>query len=195
MLSKDIIIKALKMLGEELEKQGLEGEIILTGGASMCLVHSARDMTQDIDALYEPKAVINEISEKIAKENNLPLDWLNDGVKGFISEKIETTEFAQFGALKVTTVTPEYLLAMKLMSARVTGQDYNDIKYLLNKLNIQTIQESQNIVEKYYPIKLILPKTMYIIEQSIEEIQEKKTQTSSSSDKEIERNDNLDLEI
>ncbi len=72
MLSKDMMIKALKKLGEELKKQGFQGEIILTGGASMCLVHSARDMTKDVDALYEPKAVINEISEKIAKENNLP---------------------------------------------------------------------------------------------------------------------------
>jgi len=175
MLSRDSIIKVLKKLGEELEKRGLKGEIILTGGASMCLVHSARDMTKDVDALYEPKAIINEISEKIAGENNLPLDWLNDGVKGFINEKIETEEFSQFRTLKVTTVTPEYLLAMKLMSARFTGQDYSDIKYLLNKLNVQTILEAQNIVEKFYPTKLILPKTMYIIEQSLEEMQEEKT--------------------
>ena len=54
MLSRDIIIEVLKKLGEELEKRGLKGEIILTGGASMCLVHSARDMTRDVDALYEP---------------------------------------------------------------------------------------------------------------------------------------------
>lgn len=105
----------------------------------------------------------------------MPLDWLNDGVKGFINEKIETEEFSQFRTLKVTTVTPEYLLAMKLMSARFTGQDYSDIKYLLNKLNVQTILEAQNIVEKFYPTKLILPKTMYIIEQSLEEMQEEKT--------------------
>ena len=172
-----MMIKALKKLGEELKKQGFQGEIILTGGASMCLVHSARDMTKDVDALYEPKAVINEISEKIAKENNLPLDWLNDGVKGFVNEKIETVEFAQFGNLKVTTVTSEYLLAMKLMSARFIGQDYNDIKYLLNKLNIQTVLEAQNIIEKFYPVKLILPKTMYIIEQSLEEIKEENNNT------------------
>ncbi len=174
MLSKNIIIEALKKLGNELEKRELRGEIILTGGASMCLVHSARDMTKDVDALYEPKTIINEISERIAKENDLPLDWLNDGVKGFVNEKIETTEFAQFGALKVTTVTAEYLLAMKLMSARITGQDYNDIKYLINKLDIQTVLEAQNIVEKFYPTRLILPKTMYVIEQSLEEIQKER---------------------
>lgn len=187
MLSRDIIIKALKKLGGELEKQGLQGEIILTGGASMCLIHSARDMTKDIDALYEPKTIINKISEKIAKEDNLPIDWLNDGVKGFVNEKIETMEFAKFRALKVASVTPEYLLAMKLMSARVTGQDYSDIKFLLNKLNIKTVQEAQNIVEKFYPIKLILPKTMYVIEQSLEEIQEEKKLYENKNERDLER--------
>ena len=170
MLLKENIINNLKKLGEELEKRGLEGEIILTGGASMCLVHSARDMTQDVDALYEPKAEINEIVKKIARENNLPLDWLNDSVKGFVNEKIETMDFAQFGALKITSVTPEYLLAMKLMSARTTGQDYNDIKYLLRKLNVRTVSEAHAVVEKFFPIKLILPKTMYVIEQALDEI-------------------------
>ena len=57
MLSRNIIIEALKRLGNELEKRELRGEIILTGGASMCLVHSARDMTKDVDALYEPKTI------------------------------------------------------------------------------------------------------------------------------------------
>ena len=42
-------------------------------------------------------------------------------------------------------------------------------------MNVKTILEAQNIVEKFYPTKLILPKTMYIIEQSLEEMQEEKT--------------------
>jgi len=45
MLTKEQILSALKKLGAELERQGLQGEIMLTGGAAMCLVHSARDMT------------------------------------------------------------------------------------------------------------------------------------------------------
>ena len=60
MLAKERIMSLLRRLGEELEILGLQGEILLTGGAAMCLVHSARDMTKDIDALYEPKAAINK---------------------------------------------------------------------------------------------------------------------------------------
>ncbi|MCL2494840.1 MAG: hypothetical protein FWE98_04195 [Oscillospiraceae bacterium] len=35
--------------------------------------------------------------------------------------------------IKVTTVSPEYLLAMKLMSARYGEKDYEDIRFLLGK--------------------------------------------------------------
>ncbi len=76
MMSRESIIENLKLLGEKLEERGLTGELILTGGASMCLVHSARDMTKDVDALYEPKTEINDIIREIAEENGLPLGWL-----------------------------------------------------------------------------------------------------------------------
>lgn len=142
-MHRDELIKYLQILGEELKKLELHGEIILTGGASMCLVHSARDMTKDIDALYEPKSEINELVEKIAQEYGLPKDWLNDSVKGFINDNAETMDFISFSNLKVSTVTPEYLLAMKLMSSRVEGQDYNDIKFLFRELEVKTFEQAE----------------------------------------------------
>ena len=172
-MHRDELIKYLQVLGTELKKSELHGEIILTGGASMCLVHSARDMTKDIDALYEPKSEINELVEKIARKYGLPKDWLNDSVKGFINENAETMDFISFGNLKVSTVTPEYLLAMKLMSSRVEGQDYNDIKFLFRELEVQTSEQAKAIIERFFPIDRILPKTKYVIEQCIEELQQK----------------------
>jgi len=166
-MTKQELIIALELLGKKLQERELGGEIILTGGASMCLVHDARDMTKDIDALYEPKSVINEIVESVASELGLPDNWLNDSVKGFVNENMESNFWGAYGALKVSSVTPEYLLAMKLMSSRVEGQDYNDIKFLFNKLNITTYEDAERILEKYYPISLILPKTKYVIEECL----------------------------
>ena len=37
MLTREKIMHALKRLGEELEKEGMSGELLLTGGAAMCL--------------------------------------------------------------------------------------------------------------------------------------------------------------
>ena len=169
-MHKDELLKYLEILSCELKKSDLQGEIIITGGAAMCLVHSARDMTKDIDALYEPKSEINRLVEKIANEHGLPHNWLNDSVKGFMNNKAEVMDFMQLGNLKISAVTPEYLLAMKLMSSRVEGQDYNDIKFLLHKLNVRTFDQAKSTIERFFAVDRILPKTRYVIEQCLEEL-------------------------
>jgi hypothetical protein len=72
------------MLNGELNIINLTGEIILADGASMCIVHEARDATKDIDALYMPKSIINNLVNKIAERENLPNNWLNDAIKPYI---------------------------------------------------------------------------------------------------------------
>ena len=170
MLTKDQITHALRRLSNELEAGGLQGEILLTGGAAMCLIHSARDMTKDIDALYEPKDVINELVVKIAREEGLPEDWLNDGVKGFLSPSAPQEDFLTWPGLKITTVAADYLLAMKLMSARYGATDYDDIRFLVKALGITSVESMIQIVTTYYPKERILPKTSYLIEQLVEEL-------------------------
>jgi hypothetical protein len=171
MLTKEQIIKLLTLLGEELQAQNLQGELLLTGGAVMCLVHSARDMTKDIDALYEPKSTINQLVAKIAEKEDAPKDWLNDSVKGFVISNAPREDFRALPGLKITTVSADYLLAMKLISARYGETDYADIKFLMRKLNILTGDALNEIVMKYYPLEQILPKTKYLIEQLADENQ------------------------
>ena len=60
-------------------------------------------MTKDIDALYEPKREINRLTEKIAHEYGLPENWLNDSVKGFVNDNVETEDFLQLGNLSRNT--------------------------------------------------------------------------------------------
>lgn len=172
MLTKEELTRALTRLAGELDTLGLTGEILLTGGASMCLVHSARDMTKDIDALYEPKSVINGIVEKIAAEENLPEGWLNDSVKGFITQDAPREDFLSLPGLKVTTVTAKYLLAMKLISARYGETDYADVRFLMQKLGITDVKRLSEVVTTYYPPDQILPKTRYLIEQLVDELTE-----------------------
>jgi hypothetical protein len=170
MLSKEKMLEYLRQLGAELSELGMKGEILLTGGAAMCLVHSARDMTKDIDALYEPKSVINKIAAAIARREGLPSDWLNDGVKGFVGANAPAEDFITLDGLHVQTVSAEYLLAMKLMSARYGETDYNDILFLLNKMNITTVEAATDVLLAYFPERQILPKTQYVIEELISSI-------------------------
>jgi hypothetical protein len=171
MLTKGLLLKYLRQLGDELDARGISGEILLAGGAAMCLVHDARDMTKDIDALYEPKEAINAIAAKIAERENLPANWLNDSVKGFMGANAPIEDVIALKGLKVQTVSAEYLLAMKMMSARYGEKDYEDILFLMNKLGITTTERAIETLLAFFPQNLILPKTQYIIEEIIEQIQ------------------------
>jgi hypothetical protein len=171
MLTKDLLLEYLRQLSDELDALGMSGEILLTGGAAMCLVHDARDMTKDIDALYEPKEIINVIAVKIAERENLPADWLNDSVKGFVGANAPIEEVIAWKGLKIQTVSAEYLLAMKMMSARYGEKDYEDILFLMNKLGITTVERATETLLAFFPQNRILPKTKYIIEEIVEQIQ------------------------
>lgn len=86
-MTKQQIKKYLKMLNDQLAEMGIKGEICLYGGAIMCMVFDARPATKDIDAVFKPEQKIHLAALRIAKEHHLPLDWLNDGVKGYLSKK------------------------------------------------------------------------------------------------------------
>jgi hypothetical protein len=171
MLTKAQILNYLRQLSDELEARDLRGEILLTGGAAMCLVHEARDMTKDIDALYEPKDIINHLAAVIAEREGLPGDWLNDSVKGFVGANAPIEEFISLGSLQIQTVSAEYLLAMKMMSARYGEKDSDDILFLLSKLGVTTVEHAMETLLSFFPGSQILPKTQYIIEEMIEQIQ------------------------
>lgn len=73
------------------------------GGAVMCLVYNARSSTKDIDSIFEPKTRIYEIAQRIAQRHSLPEDGLNDGVKGFLSERGRFEPYLRLSNLNILT--------------------------------------------------------------------------------------------
>lgn len=175
-LTKERIFAALKNLNERLTEKGVTGELCIFGGATMILAFDARESTRDVDAVFVPKTEIYKAAEQIADEMNLPVSWLNDGVKGFISSDGElTTEgMPQWENLRILRPITSYLLAMKCMAARVaeydTVGDKDDIKHLCKNLGLTTSDEVLAIVERYYPKSRIHVKTQYFIEEALEEM-------------------------
>jgi hypothetical protein len=170
-LKREQILAALQALSEELGKQGVTGEVCLFGGTVMVLAFTARLSTKDVDALFQPAQTIRELARRIAAEQHLPADWLNDGVKGFISIRHETTagNLPQFPHLRLTMPVPEYLLAMKCMAARIGGttdepSDVADIVFLVRHLQFNSAKEVLDLVGQYYPANRIPVKTQYLVE-------------------------------
>lgn len=161
------ILRLLMILNEKLKSQGIRGEIILFGGAVMCLCLKSRVSTKDIDAIFEPKSKIYEAALQISEEEGVSKDWLNDGVKGFISENNDIELYESFSNLDIYNSKYEYLFAMKCMACRLDEEfsDKEDIEFLISYLKIKDVEEAENIILKYFPPRLITPKTHYMLKE------------------------------
>lgn len=146
---KEDLKELIHELNERLKADHIKGSIFMTGGAVFTLKYSSRDMTVDIDALYEPKETINQYVKEIAKSQRITQDWLNDGVKGFFSDKIRFEPFLELSNLMVYTIKPECLLALKLTAAREVSKDFEDAKYLMHLLDIKEAAECLDLIDQY----------------------------------------------
>src|SRR2546427_1698633 len=90
-LSREQILCALQSLSDELGKRGITGEICLFGGTVMVLAFTARLSTKDVDAIFKPTQLIRDLARRIGEQQCLSANWLNDGVKGYVSSRHETT--------------------------------------------------------------------------------------------------------
>lgn len=175
-LTREAILRALESLSAELGRKDVTGELCLVGGTVMVLAFSARISTKDVDALFQPAPLVRELARKIGDEQGLPAHRLNDGVKGFVSARPETTleGLPQFAHLRLTMPVPEYLLAMKCMAARLGGptgeaSDVPDIRFLIRHLGFKSAEEVLNVVGKCYPANRIPIKTQYVVEGLFDE--------------------------
>ena len=167
-MTAEEITQYLTELNEELRLMSIKGEVSLYGGAVMCLVFEARPATKDVDGVFRPTKEIRRAIHLVAERHGLPDDWLNDGVKGYVVEHPQRVLF-DLSNLKVFVPEPDYLLAMKAISARADTFDQADVKTLINKLNLKNSNEVFGIIEKYYPRQQIKPATQYFIEELFEQ--------------------------
>jgi hypothetical protein len=159
------ILHALQALGEELTGEGVRAQVFIVGGAAMALAYSTRRVTKDIDAVFEPKQTVYAAAAKVAEELGLPEDWLNDAVKGFMPGPDQAPRpVPAIEGIEVTTASPRYLLAMKLMAMRF-GEDDEDIEILLRECDIHSAEEALHVLKQVYPVKEPPAKTRFFLEE------------------------------
>jgi len=130
------------MLNDKLSEVNIMLELVCAGGYVMQL-HGYRG-TVDIDAFYTTNAVIESIVRKVgdAFGINKPDElWLNNSISNMNPEPpAEYCEVVhQFSNLIVKAVDENYLIGMKLTSAR--GQDMKDVAEIVKRRsNIQPFE-------------------------------------------------------
>ena len=181
---KDTLLEALNKLGELAFSKKRTIEIAIYGGSALMLTFDWRVSTKDVDAVYEKdKSIINDLSKIVSEEFSLPEDWLNDGVKGFLSRADMKDEAKVFlgdfpsedrPGIKVFLASPPYLFAMKCMALRFDNEensDINDIIMLAKELNIETADMAFEVVEKYYPTDRLPARNQFGIQELFDNLE------------------------
>jgi predicted nucleotidyltransferase len=173
-LSRARITQALRRLGELAREKGTRLEVSLYGGAVFTLVYGSREATKDVDAVVRQSETAGILAARVARELALPEDWLNDHVKQFLAEKESKRELPQsdFGeGLRVSVPTAGYLLAMKLRACRPPlpgySGDYGDIRFLVGKMQIRSVEAAEAIHDKFFPHDLLSEAAKEVIKSAI----------------------------
>lgn len=168
-MTADEIEKYLSEINDELAVKDVIGEICIYGGAAMCLAFKARPATKDVDAIFEPVKIVRGAIQRIAEKYDLNEGWLNLAVKMFVVEHEKNILF-DFSNLKVFVPTADYLLAMKVLAMRAESFDAADVEFLIERLNLKSLEEVLQIVANYYPKKEMKPTTVFQLEEIFENL-------------------------
>lgn len=150
-LTADNIKAAFAALSEELERDRQHAEIVIVGGAALVLLFDARESTKDVDAYFlRPEAsVVRDAAERVAERLELPVDWLNDGAKGYLVGVSTGEVLYDSSALVVRAASTPQLLAMKLAAWR-DAIDRGDAKLLLSQMSGSS-EEIWSVVKLFVP--------------------------------------------
>ena len=161
------MLDLLRCLDVALREDDVRGELYLVGGAVMCLAFEARPSTRDVDGCFLPRDRVREAARRVGREKGVGEAWLNDAVKGFLSEGGTFDPFLDMANLKVFVARPEYMLAMKCLAMRLGPEfsDEDDVRYLLRNLGIESTVRALEIVTRYYPMERFPGKTLCALEE------------------------------
>lgn len=196
----DVILKAFAK-----EYKKINGsrslEIIIVGGGSILLNYGFREYTQDFDVMVRKAENIKDISYRVAELYNLPMNWLNTDFTHTASYSDKLREVSKHyrtfnnGSLEFRTIQEEYLIAMKMVSARDYRNDISDIIGILmcmlknnTEISIEKIESALCYLYPNMSIKEeVYEKVRGYLELSIEELEKEYLQVKNDEG-EIEQN-------
>ncbi len=165
-LGHDDIVLLLGDVAAEAERREVVVSLFLVGGAAMALAYSSSRATKDLDGIFEPKSVVNEIAAHVARqrrEYGLAADWLNDAAKSFMPgpDPSASTLF-ETPTLSVRVASPRYLFVMKALAGREV--DEADLRILYPLCAFESVDQALDAISAAYPGRLLKASTQYLVE-------------------------------
>jgi predicted nucleotidyltransferase len=169
LLDRARIRELFTRLGERLQRRGVVGDVYVIGGAAMALAYDARRATRDIDAVLLPHGIVLEEAHALAKELGLPQWWLNEQASMYVAPGGDAAAPLTFdhAGLRVSTASPEHLLAMKAIAAR--RRDIDDLRVLVRLLKLTAPEQVVAICARVFPDEALPDRTRLVLDDLFEE--------------------------
>ena len=167
----------LDEIGRRMEARGLIAEFAVFGGSAIALTFDFRDSTNDIDfmPISGNMDALSEVTREIGAERGFVDGWFNDAVEIFASDNPEYRLVGEFPwdnpGIRVFAASPQYILAMKVMSMRssMVASDFKDVWHLVDEIGVTTADEVIGIVEGFYPEKTVPRRNELILRDLFDE--------------------------
>jgi predicted nucleotidyltransferase len=171
LLDRARIQDLFRRLAERLERRGVVGDIYVIGGAAMALAYDARRATRDIDAVFLPHGIVLEEAQALAAELGLPPWWLNEQASAYVAPGGDPEAPRSFDSpgLRVTTASPEHLLAMKAIAAR--RRDVDDLRLLAGTLCVTSAEQVIEVCRRVFPDETLPDRACLVLEDVFAETQ------------------------
>src|SRR5688500_658526 len=90
MLTPATLHDAFMELGALAHREGKVIDLAIYGGSALILASNFRIATEDVDAVAIPdQETVTRLASEVARRQGLPLQWLNDGVRAYLSPNVE----------------------------------------------------------------------------------------------------------
>lgn len=174
--TRDDILYLLRRLSSLAKTEGVTLEVAFFGGSCLLLAYDYQDrqLTKDIDAILRPAEAAKALVQKIAEEENLPEDWIDSGVRQFLSPVGVTyvsklPELKKLPNLKISFPTADYLIAMKIRSSVRSRFGYEgdltDLQFLARKSGLRSMEEAQSILDRFFVDEVIPERAAQVLEE------------------------------
>jgi len=167
---------ALRELGQLAADAGKVIDLAVYGSC-LTLVSNFRVGSEDVDAVaIADQDFIDRAARAVATRHGWPDDWLNDGVRTYLSPTVEGHAAHELFAtypdetkpgLRVYVPNAHYMLAMKLMAMRIepAEKDLEDIVNLLQVVGIKDKAEIVAFAAEFYPEARVSGKLRLALDQ------------------------------
>lgn len=167
--SLEFYLHELAKTYHQLNKHSELIEIIIVGGASILINYDFRISTYDVDCFMSNYSILKRAINIVTDRYELYNGWINTDFKSTKSYSHKLREYSTFYkkwySLEFRTIKDEYLVAMKLVSAREYKHDLVDIKGIIDfhktKNNPLAYSQIETAVRNLYDNKNVVSDEMW----------------------------------